>query len=158
MVQRPADEVVPWLCEPALMARWMIGVMSVEAIAGADGDERAVRVRTAPGPRSADAFRGRQRRVGPERVERRYRLDADDPGAYERDVFYDLSPVLDDTAVSCTVVTTIPALGDAATRLGIRAEQESLVCSLDRLRAHVEQRRHASVARLRNGDQAPQPL
>jgi hypothetical protein len=156
------EEILPWLVEPERMARWMVGVDSIEP-----AGEGAVRLQASAGIYAGWTFVGETESPAPNRLVRRYRLESGRAGVlpvggdepYERTVRYDLVAT-DGGAIEvrCTATTVIPGLARAAARAGARAEQRTLDRSLDRLRDVAEGRRPGLLRRLRDSSATPAPL
>jgi hypothetical protein len=75
MVNSPAAELIPWLATPALMARWIVGAQSVEAL-----DDRGIAVGAATRlviriSHYGQAYSGEIIELSPARLVRRYHLE-----------------------------------------------------------------------------------
>ncbi|WP_354702249.1 hypothetical protein DSM112329_02605 [Paraconexibacter sp. AEG42_29] len=167
----PPAGVVPWLVTPDLMDRWMVGVDGIVVLDKADDEAAAVgdriRVIASVGGKAGWLFEGTLATLGPERVVRAYTLielssggvplEADTTG-YTRTVTYDLTTDAPGTQLSCTVVTVIPGLAEAAAGPAAAKEQKTLQRSLERLEAEVAGRQRGLIGRFRDAGQVPAPL
>lgn len=138
----PPAQLLPWLCEPELMKRWIPGVDDVVV---ADGSPQAVGCVTTVTLSSGSQYgnvgwrlTGHVDEIGPHRLMRTYRMRSMTagvlpmtvgPGEYLRTVVYDLTPAAG-TQLVCTVRTSIPGLARSAAGAGGRAEAKSLRRSL----------------------------
>jgi uncharacterized protein YndB with AHSA1/START domain len=170
-VNRPREEVMRWLTEPDLMARWIVGADRAESVgdhAAAAGSVIRLSVSMAGGQfRVAQTYLGEVIEVSEFRLVRRYRLEhvragvaqmVSGPAEYERTVTYSLSGAGGGMQVNCAARTVIPGLAQAAAKAGARAESRSLRRSLDRLRECAEDGQRGLLGRLRDGSQSAQAL
>ena len=183
LVNRPRDDLMRWLTTPDLMARWIVGADSAQAVdvtglardgTGAVGAALGVLVRltvSMPGGqfRIANSYLGEIAEIGESRLVRRYQLEhskvgvvglRNGPADYERTVTYELGSATSagPVTVSCTALTIISGLSRAAAKAGAKSETRSLRRSLDQLRDCAEDRGGGLLGRLRGSGLSVQAL